>query len=150
MEQVNVKVKKLDERAVIPTYAHDGDMGMDITAIDYEYDKYLDCFIYHTGLAFAIPKGYGMLIFPRSSNRKTDHYFPNSVGVIDSGYRGEVLVCFKNRDMRAMLRSANPPYQVGDRIAQLVVIPYPKTVFIETDVLDETERGTGGHGSTGN
>lgn len=149
MEQVNIKIKKLDERAVIPTYAHDGDMGMDITAISVDYDDKLDCYVYHTGLAFAVPQGYGMLLFPRSSNRKTNCYMANHVGILDSGYRGELLICYKDRDEMNMINEYNAPYKPGDRIAQLVVVPYPKVVFIETDVLNETERGDGGHGSTG-
>lgn len=81
---IQVKIKKLVPEAVIPTYAKDGDMGMDVTATSVEYDKKLDCFVYHTGLAFELPKGYGMLIFPRSSNRKTNSYMANHVGILDS------------------------------------------------------------------
>lgn len=82
---MKLKVKKLSKDAVIPTYAHLGtDMGMDITATSVEYDAILDRFIYHTGLAFEVPKGYGMLIFPRSSNSKTEAYLTNSVGILDS------------------------------------------------------------------
>lgn len=93
-----VKFKKLDERAVIPTYAHDGDVGMDLTAIDVEYNEEIDCYIYHTGLAFETDKHYGIFLFPRSSNRKTDAYLANHVGVADSAtYRGEIMLCFKNR-----------------------------------------------------
>lgn len=96
--KLEVKFKKLDERAVIPTYAHDGDVGMDMTAIDVEYDKDGDFYIYHTGLAFETDKHYGILMFPRSSNRKTEAYLCNHVGVADSAiYRGEIIFCFKNR-----------------------------------------------------
>lgn len=174
---MEIKIKKLCKEAVIPTYAKDGDMGMDLTAISVEYDQKLDCFIYHTGLAFEIPKGYGMLLFPRSSNRKTDCYMTNHVGILDSGYRGELLICYKNRTSfrinniindvifninNFMLNDNiskklfidkftlnNKPYDVGQRIAQLVIIPYPNITFIETDVLSDSERGEGGHGSTG-
>ena len=98
MQKFEVKFKKLDERAVIPTYAHDGDVGMDMTAIDIEYDFDMDCYIYHTGLAFETDKHYGIFLFPRSSNRNTDAYLTNSVGVADSAiYRGEIMFCFKNR-----------------------------------------------------
>ena len=93
-----VKFKKLDERAVIPTYAHDGDVGMDLTAIDVEYDSKTDCYIYHTGLAFETDKHYGIFLFARSSNRKTEAYICNHVGIADSAiYRGEILICYKNR-----------------------------------------------------
>lgn len=96
---ISLLVKKLDERAILPKYAHDGDMGMDLTAISVEYDASLDMYIYHTGLAFETEKHLGALIFPRSSNRRTDAYLCNHVGVIDTAiYRGELTACFKNRD----------------------------------------------------
>ena len=140
-----VKIKKLVENAVVPKYAKQGDAGLDLTAVNFRYEAEHDCFTYGTGLAFEIPKGYVGLIFPRSSNSKTTAYLTNSVGVIDSGYRGEVMVKFKNRtaaDNRA-------PYKPGDRIAQIIIIPYPYINFVEVDELSETERGTGGYGSTG-
>ena len=152
MNELEVKIKKLVENAVIPTYAKHGDMGMDLTATSVEYDKEKDYFVYHTGLAFEVPEGYGMLIFPRSSNRKTDVYMTNHVGILDSGYRGELLLCFKHRDSLRIV--ANPinfaPYKIGDRVAQIVIVPYPKVTFKETDKLSDSERGVGGHGSTGN
>ena len=142
---MKVKVKKLNEDAVIPAYAHkDGDRGMDITAISVEYDKDHDRYIYHSGLAFEVPEGYGMLIFPRSSNTKTNAYLGNSVGILDSNYRGELMIVYKNRDFVNM----TPPYNVGDRVAQIVIIPYPKIEFEEVDELNETERNSGGFGST--
>jgi len=96
---IEVKVKKLDEKAVIPTYAHNGDVGMDMTAISVEYDEEKDMYIYHTGLAFESEYNIGQFLFPRSSNRKTDAYLCNSVGIADSAiYRGEILFCYKNRD----------------------------------------------------
>ena len=98
IRKLEVFFKKLDERAVIPTYAYDGDVGMDLTAIDVEYDSRWDCYIYHTGLALESPKHYGTLLFPRSSNRKTDAYLTNHVGLADTAtYRGEIILCFKNR-----------------------------------------------------
>ena len=97
-QKLEVFFKKLDDRAVIPTYAYDGDVGMDLTAIDVEYDSRWDCYIYHTGLALESPKHYGTLLFPRSSNRKTDAYLTNHVGLADTAtYRGEIILCFKNR-----------------------------------------------------
>lgn len=177
---IPVKIKKLHENAVIPKYAKLGDYGMDLTAVEVEYDEKLDCYVYHTGLAMEIPRGYVGLIYPRSSNRKTDAYMTNHVGVIDSGYRGELLVCFKNRDSIAILKTidslgaamgntTNPvisnlveigrrefdkttkdnPYQIGERIAQIAIVPYPEIIFQEVDELSDSERGTGGHGSTG-
>lgn len=139
---LEVKIKKLVENAVIPAYAKPGDAGMDLTAISHEYKN--GNHIYGTGLAIEIPKGHVGLLFPRSSNRDTRAYLTNHVGVIDSGYRGEIKVTFKNVDLTAL-----EPYKVGDRIAQLMIIPYPKINLVEVDKLSETERGTGGHGSTG-
>lgn len=147
-EIIDIKVKKLVPKAVIPFYAKPGDAGMDITCTSYEYDKEHDCYMYHTGLAFELPADYVMLIFPRSSNRKTDYYLCNHVGVLDSGYRGELMFAYKNRtDDR--LNYQKPPYQVGDRIGQIIILPYPIVEMIEVDSLEESERGTGGFGSTG-
>ena len=142
---MEVKIKKLTDNAVIPAYAKPGDAGADIVATSYEYDAGHDLHIYHTGLAFEVPEGYVMLIFPRSSNTKKDCYLPNSVGVLDSGYRGELTFRWKNRD-RSMI---DKPYDVGDKIGQIIIIPYPNIEFTECDELSETERGTGGFGSTG-
>lgn len=143
---LEVKIKKVRENAVIPSYAKAGDMCMDLTAVDYHYDEELDCHVYHTGLAVEIPDGFGMLLFPRSSNRKTDAYMTNHVGVVDSGYRGEILICYKHRDSNITHR----PYQIGDRVAQLCILPYPQIAWNVVDELSESERGEGGHGSTGN
>lgn len=81
---MKVKIKKLSENAVIPAYAHDADAGLDLVAVNYDYKAEIDCHVYGTGLAMEIPEGYVGLIFPRSSNRKTDAYMCNHVGVIDS------------------------------------------------------------------
>lgn len=143
---MKVKIKKLAEEAVIPTYAKPDDAGLDLTATSYKYDAATDNHIYGTGLAMEIPQGYVGLVFPRSSNRKTRAYLTNHVGVIDSGYRGEVIATFKNRTAN----DNRPPYKVGDRICQIIIVPYPTIEFVEVDELSETERGTDGHGSTGN
>lgn len=141
---MKVKIKKLSPNAVIPSYAKPGDAGMDLTATSIHYDEHRN-YVYGTGLAIEIPKGYVGLVFPRSSNRKTEAYLTNSVGVIDSGYRGEIMASFKNRDNE--LQKA--PYSLGDRIAQIIILPYPTIEFIEAEELSETERGENGHGSTG-
>lgn len=144
---MKVKIKKLTDNALIPQYAKPGDAGMDLTATSYCYDATNDNHVYGTGLAVEIPEGFVGLVFPRSSNRKTFHYLTNHVGVIDSGYRGEIILTFKHRDGELdVIR----PYNVGDRIGQLIIMPYPIIEFVESDELSETERGTGGHGSTGN
>ena len=95
---LDIKLKKLDDGAEIPYYVHDGDVGMDLTAIDVEYDREKDVYIYHTGVAIETHKHYGTLLFPRSSNRNTDAYLCNHVGVADTAiYRGEIIFCYKNR-----------------------------------------------------
>lgn len=148
---MEVKLKKLVENAVIPTYAKPGDAGMDMTAIAYEYDTEKDCHIYKTGIALEIPEGYVGLLFPRSSNRKTNAYLCNHVGVVDSGYRGDVMFSFKNRDKieADVIPSLVKPYEVGDKIGQIIIVPYPQISFVEVDELATSERGVGGHGSTG-
>ena len=155
--------KKLMPNAVIPSYAHDGDVGMDLTAVSVEYNVEKDMYIYHTGLACESEYGYGIFLFPRSSNCKTDAYLTNHVGVVDSYlYRGEIQLRYKNRDryrksfkewitgkvdVDRALKFA--PYNAGDRVGQMVVLPYPKITIQEVDYLSDTERGTGGFGSTG-
>jgi dUTP pyrophosphatase len=140
----NVNIKKLHPDAVIPSYAKAGDAGMDLTAISMEKDSHGNV-VYGTGLAIEIPEGYVGLIFPRSSNSKTDLYLTNHVGVIDSGYRGEIQ--FKFRANPSLINARI--YHLGDRIGQLIIIPYPGIQFVEVDELSDTERGTSGFGSTG-
>ena len=107
-KEITVFVKKLDERAVIPSYAHEGDVGMDLTAIGVEYDEEKDMYIYHTGLSFESDFNIGDFIFVRSSNRKTDAYLCNHVGIVDTAiYRGEVMICMKNRDSLEMVTEVN-------------------------------------------
>ena len=149
---MEVSIKKLHPNAVIPTYAKDGDAGMDLTAVTKSYDRDGNI-VYGTGLAFEIPKGYVGLVFPRSSISNLDITMSNCVGVIDSGYRGEVTAKFKpamlfNREQRPIILN-NRIYNVGERIAQLIIIPYPQITFVEADELSETERGAGGYGSSG-
>jgi dUTP pyrophosphatase len=142
---MEVKIKKLNENAVIPQYAKDGDAGMDLvaTSIISETDTQIT---YGIGLALEIPYGFVGLIFPRSSVRKTRLMLSNCVGVIDSGYRGELQATFNKVNQNS--QSEND-YKVGDRIAQIMIIPYPPIQFVEVDELSETERGEGGFGSTG-
>ncbi|WP_187260763.1 dUTP diphosphatase [Pontibacter beigongshangensis] len=141
---MKVKVKKLVERAVIPTYSKPGDAGLDLTAVDYsETDRYQE---YHTGLSFEIPEGYVGLLFPRSSITKHDMLLKNSVGVIDSSFRGEVTLRFQR--VSSGMNPLRKDYEVGDRIGQLIILPYPKIEFEEVQELSASERGTGGFGST--
>lgn len=149
---MEVRIKKLHPDAVIPKYAKAGDAGLDLTAVTKSYDRDGNI-VYGTGLAFEIPDGYVGLVFPRSSLSSLDIALSNCVGVIDSGYRGEVTAKFKpamlfNREQRPIILN-NRIYEVGERVAQIIIIPYPKIEFIESDELSETERGTGGYGSSG-
>ena len=133
-----LKIKKLNNKAEIPSFARDGDAGMDLVAIsEKQTAKYVE---YGTGLSMQIESGHVGLIFPRSSISKTGHRLLNSVGVIDSGYRGEVLI--------RMSHTNDNTYRVGDKIAQLVVMEIPKILIQEVVELDESERGEGGFGST--
>jgi len=141
---VPVKVKKLDPNAVIPTYSKDGDAGMDLT-ITKEIENTSFSVSYGFGIAMEIPKGYVGLVFPRSSVRNQDLILSNCVGVIDSGYRGELQATFKKTNGLDSLK-----YKVGERGAQIVILPYPQIRMIESNELSNTERGEGGFGSTGN
>ena len=139
---MKVKIKRLTPNSVIPTYAKEGDAGLDLTATSKFVDESGNV-VYGTGLAFEIPQGYVGLVFPRSSNAKKDLWLTNSVGVIDSGYRGEVT--FKYRPISFKERE----YVVGERVGQLIIMPYPHIEFEEADELSESERSTGGYGSSG-
>ena len=142
---MRVKFKKLHKDAVSPKFAHKTDAGADLTATSADFSRYGQV-VYGTGLAVEIPEGMVGLLFPRSSVRNTDLLMSNCVGVIDSGYLGEIMVTF-NCNSRT---PDNVMYKVGDRIAQLVIMPVPLAKYVEVDELSETQRGTDGHGSTGN
>lgn len=144
MDILNIRVKKLDPAAVIPQYAKVGDAGMDLTAVSMtpmEDGKYK----YDTGLAFEIPEGYVGLIFPRSSVSKKNLLLSNSVGVIDSGYRGPVMAVFQSTE------DSPNRYSPGERCCQIVVMPHPTINFedVGEGELTESDRGAGGFGSTG-
>lgn len=138
-----VRIKKLTENAVIPQYAHDTDAGLDLTATSMELDDYGNV-VYHTGLAIEIPNGYAGFLFPRSSVSKYNLSLCNCVGVIDSAYRGEIILKFNNLHDKQF-----DIYEIGDRVAQLIIMPYPKITLIEADELSSTDRGENGFGSTG-
>lgn len=171
---MEVRIKKIHEKATIPFYRKKGDAGMDLTAVDYYFDEDGNI-VYQTGLCIEIPEGYVGLIFPRSSVSKVDLFLTNSVGVIDSGYRGEILVKFKpvaffepddntefdKNKFKSCTHTHLPQhedeyvyektikYQLGERIAQLIVLPYPYIEFKEVEELTQTDRGDGGFGSSG-
>jgi dUTP pyrophosphatase len=149
-EKLKVKIKRLMPEAIIPKYAKAGDAGLDLVATSHAYEQNESgrrMQVYGTGLAFEIPAGYVGLIYPRSSISKTCLSLTNSVGVIDSGYRGEVLFKFAIDD--SSRASIGGTYKIGDRIGQLVIVPYPSIEFEESDNLSDTERGSGGYGSSG-
>ena len=137
---MQVRIKKLNENAVIPTYAKGGDGGMDLVITTIKGETKYDI-TYGFGISMEIPEGFMGLVFPRSSIRKTDLVLSNSVGVIDSGYRGEIQATFKRIGLNK--------YEIGDRGAQIIIIPHPPIEFKEVDELTNTERGEGGFGSTG-
>lgn len=167
---MEVKIKKLHQNAVIPHKAHATDAGFDLTAVSLSFDGKGN-FVYGTGLAFEIPEGHVGLVFPRSSICKTDLFLTNSVGVIDSHYRGEVTFKFKTSIRSIGLWSylkfnlarkckrngmslrvdnhSNNGYKVGDRIGQMIILPYPEVEFNEVEELSETDRGVSGYGSSG-
>jgi len=140
---MQVKIKKISPNAVIPTYAKDGDAGMDLVATTIVNEETFQI-TYGLGVGMEIPYGFVGLVFPRSSIRKTDLSLTNSVGVIDSGYRGELQATFRKE--RGV---ASKKYEVGDRVLQLMIIPHPTIEFNEVNELSNTERGEGGFGSTG-
>ena len=142
---MQVKIKKLHPKAVIPKYSKPGDAGMDLIATEIisENNNFIT---YGTGLAMEIPEGFVGLVFPRSSIRKYDLTLSNSVGVIDSGYRGELQATFNKINHHSVRKD---DYKVGDRICQIMIIPHPTIEFEEVEELSNTERGEGGFGSTG-
>lgn len=140
---LTIKVKKLNPNAVIPSYSKPGDAGMDLT-ITREIENTTFQVSYGFGIALEIPEGYVGLVFPRSSVRNQDLILSNCVGVIDSGYRGELQATFKKTNGLDSVK-----YNVGDRGAQIIILPYPQVTMIESNELSDTERGAGGFGSTG-
>jgi len=150
-----IKFKRLVPEAKEPYKVNDVDAGFDLYATSYqEFDGYIE---YHTGIAFEIPDGYVGLVFPRSSITKYDLMLKNSVGVIDSSYRGEIICRFYQLDSNnayrvnmGLVQFGNNKYAIGERIAQIVFVEIPKIKLVESDELSETNRGNGGFGSTGN
>jgi dUTP pyrophosphatase len=168
---MKVLFKKLVLEAQKPKFGKPGDAGADLIAISLDLSREGQI-VYGTGIAVEIPEGMVGLVFPRSSVRNYDLSMSNSVGVIDSGYRGEIMVTFnvnvqnityqnihdlidsqeldnENRWKNSFEQDLKY-YEVGDRIAQLVIIPVPLAKYVEVEELSETQRGTDGHGSTGN
>lgn len=145
---MQLKFKKLHAAAILPKYATDGAACFDLHAVapdDWAIYPTVPATV-RTGLSFEIPHGYVMLIFSRSGHGfKHDTRLANCVGVIDSDYRGEVMV----RLTRDSSQAPALAIKEGDRIAQAMVLPIPVVELVEADSLTDTERGAGGFGSTG-
>jgi dUTP pyrophosphatase len=142
---VQLPVAKLTDDAVLPTRAHEGDAGLDLYACEAAHIGPGERWGVGTGVAVEIPAGHAGLVLPRSGLAR-DHGISlvNSPGLIDSGYRGELRVLLLNNDPADIFRVA-----VGDRIAQLVVVPIGVAEVVETPALAESARGGGGFGSSG-
>ncbi|MBD5158409.1 MAG: dUTP diphosphatase [Butyrivibrio sp.] len=144
--KANIKIKKLNEKAILPTYGSEYAAGADLYACMDETVTIMPhkTVVLHTGLAMEIPEGFAGLIYPRSGMASKRHLAPaNKVGVVDPDYRGEFMVAMHNH--------SDEPQTVepGERIAQLVITPFITADFEETDELSDTVRGAGGFGSTG-
>ena len=145
---MELKFKKLNEKAVLPTRSHSTDAGLDLTT--YGFTQEVDAsgklvLVYHTGLAVEIPEGFVGLLFMRSSIANRSITLVNAVGVIDSDYRGEIISKFK------ITTDAIPSvYQPGEKFAQLVIVPIQLDDTEFVDELSETDRGSDGFGSTEN
>lgn len=150
---MEVKIKKLYEDSILPTKAHATDAGYDLYAHSKSYDDDGNV-VYGSGVAMEIPNGYVGLVFPRSSNAKKDLILSNSVGVIDSGYRGEISFKFKPSNViekpdLAYMPESISKYEIGERIGQIIIMPYPEIEFVEVEELSDSDRGDGGYGSSG-
>ena len=144
---MKINFKKLDSRAVAPVRAHNSDAGFDLvaTSITTELNECGQLIlVYHTGLAIEIPEGYFALLVPRSSVFEKSLTLTNCAGVIDSGYRGEVMAKF-----RSTTDVVPAVYREGDKFAQLLILPCPEVTFEEAFELSDSDRGEGGYGSTG-
>lgn len=144
---MELKFKRLNDKAIMPIRAHKGDAGLDLTCTEIAPVRN-SCnqllLEYHTGLAVEIPEGYVGLLFPRSSVFKTSLIQSNCVGVIDSGYRGEIKAVFRNTtDVIPAV------FQEGERFCQLVIVPIPEIVVSEATELSKSDRNENGFGSTG-
>lgn len=146
---MKVKFKKLCPEAVTPSYSKIGDAGLDLTAVtSHQSDDYIE---YGTGIAIEIPENHVGLLFPRSSITQRELILKNSVGVIDSNFRGEIKLRFKGfLFTEYFTKKYYRTYTIGERIGQLVIVPIPTIELEESDELSQTVRGANGYGSTGN
>ena len=138
--------KKLHPEAVAPTRANPNDAGLDLTAVSVEYNREFDYFEYDTGIAVEFPPGNVGFLTPRSSVSKTGLHLCNSIGTIDASYRGSIKARFYKNLVPGMRAR---PYEVGDKIGQLVIVPCFLGEAIEVKELSNTNRGENGFGSSG-
>lgn len=167
--QVNVKFKKLVPEAVVPTFGREGDVGADLVCTSLHFDEH-GAAVYGTGIAIELPEGYYADLRARSSVSKYDLVIANGLGTIDPNYRGELIFKFKPcaafydhpdnplkgtktepTDLVALFEDIEDAtlYEIGDKIGQLVILPYPKINFIEVQELSDSNRGANGFGSSG-
>jgi dUTP pyrophosphatase len=139
--------KKLDEKAVLPQYATPGDNGLDLVALSKEWDEKYQTLTFGTGLAVEIPEGFSGLLLPRSSIYKTGLYLCNSIGLIDSSFRGEIKFKFYKAVTDTWVAARN--YEISERIGQLILVQTPTLTPIFVDKLKPSLRDVGGFGSTG-
>ncbi len=145
MAAVQLRVLKLQDEAVVPSRAHEGDAGLDLHACEAAHLGPEERWSVGTGVAIEVPEGHAGLVLPRSGlAREHGIALVNAPGLIDSGYRGEVRVLLLNTDPAEIFR-----VEPGDRIAQLVIAPVASADPLEVEALSETARGDGGFGSSG-
>lgn len=167
---MEVRFRKLAESAKMPTKAHPTDAGFDLYVSSVEMDNEYGVKVCHSNIAMEIPAGYVGLVFPRSSVYKSRLELTNCVGVIDRGYRGEVSAKFRPADRKVrkpwfgwlvrLLKGYTPiksdnywdadaNYKVGERFAQIIIMPYPEIEWREVEQLNSSDRGTSGYGGSG-
>lgn len=142
-----LKIKLVHPNAVVPQYAKAGDAALDLTAVSKEVNDFTGQVIYDTGIAVEIPEGHFGMIAPRSSICKKKLRLSNSIGIIDSGYRGTIKAVFNSTGSYVPLKT--DIYEIGERICQLIILPYPKIEIQVVDELSDTDRDQGGFGSSG-
>lgn len=144
-DHIILPIKRLDEDVELPSYAYEGDAGLDLRAAEDVVLKPFERRLVSTGLAIAIPDGYAGFVQPRSGLALREGLsMANTPGLIDAHYRGELKVCAINLDPEREIHITK-----GERIAQLVIQKVPRVSLMEVDSLDETDRGVGGFGSSG-
>lgn len=136
-----INFKRLHANADTPKFMTPGAAAVDLSCVDY-VELEGGYYSYNTGIAIELPPGACAQLFPRSSIYRKNAVLANSIGLIDSDYRGPIIAVFKSFD-------GNPPYGLGERCCQLVITTLPTVTFTEVSELGETKRGSGGFGSTG-